>query len=838
MQNLSPRPDRFHFRPSPVSEPDDKCDTPPRKLSYNASSSLTQSLAGRSVDPKAPFTGSDRPSVKEALGQQVRNFKASAQGAQFGKEFNQLYELILGDNGRGIRDMLLKEGVEDPLSAVYQLGAANRVALLTGFKVPVPNGSRANPENPRDFHGIQETDGPLGVAVLALACLRTKKPVSVICDRETQLLVEACLRELDGQRAVDAVQFLTYEALGPEEATAAANGIAATLMESGTDLLIPIETAGRTVEGVARSMAGIDISGYNPDYDTLICTLSPQMKVIAIGDGGNEAGFGGTVTGVPPAANGKEMQAVTGAHYSVRARVSNWGALILAFGLARLAAVPKHEMPTVEQHNAAIRAMLRAGAVDGCTKNTDEGFDNGKYRTGVDGMTVEVNGELYQRCVNTFSETPIEFPLGRFPEWDEPLTVMFLDSSDGVFIAAEKMIPYLEAQLGRKVIQFVLYADHGNAPYGPKTLDQIEQCVAEALGNLSEISDAEVVTACNTACTGILGLERRGVKVSAINLVVNSSNVIVNDPYQRVALLSTGAMAGSGLFQTLIQHGLTTRGVEKQFGVFGCPGWAEIVNERALSSDDPETRTRALAVIKTALASLPTDLDAIYLCCTHFPALTNVIREIYTDIRESVGIRVPFVIVDPIKKQAETAVRHLSKGGFNERPIRSDQPIVVLTTGDVDKVRTSAQILLGRTDIDVRSTATISARVIDRQINELHAAARDHQAGDDPSNLVLKTTALLERIAKQPELMKLSSLDFLVDRLSLFADPEESEVSDDTREVVRTIVTSQILPMVAELNFPAGASARHGQWKTELLDQIERNFVAEAVESAELELAG
>jgi hypothetical protein len=536
------------------------------KPSYVATSALTFTLANRSPKPKTPFLGSDRPSLRKALGEDVRAFSDGPDGATFNREFWELYSRhIVGGNAYGVRDLMIKAGIGNPLTALYRFGKAESVAILTGFKVPV-QGANAR----LGYVGIQETDGPLGVAFMALGCLQTKKPVSVICDKETLPMVEACLRELAGEDAVRAVRFLIYEAQG-EGAQAAANAIATALGESRTDLLIPIEVAGRNSHGVARNIGGIDITHLNPDYDTLVQTLAHQMDVIAIGNIGNEAGFGGSVTGVPKAFNGKDIQAATAADYVVPATVSNWGGYLMYVGLMRLAGKSKTDMPSVEKHDDAVRAMFAAGAVDGFTRNADEAFFDGKQRTGVDGMSINVNRGVYLASTLAPGTGPIHFPLGRFPEWDKPVTVMMLDSSDGVFYAAKVAIPYLDAQLpGQKT--YVLFGDHGNAPYGPKTPEQIESHVGNALSILRKFSDAPVVFACNTACIALDRLERRGIPTSDINLVKNSSNVIVTDPHKRAAVLATVAMADSGLYQAFITQGIAERNlVEKDVRVYGCP---------------------------------------------------------------------------------------------------------------------------------------------------------------------------------------------------------------------------------------------------------------------------
>jgi len=248
----------------------------------------------------------------------------------------------------------------------------------------------------------------LGAAMIALACLESRRPVSVVCDHHTQALVEACLTELSGPTAVFDVTFFSFEPGNAARVALRCRQIATILTGGGRmPLIIPIETAGRTADGIARSMRGIDITAFNPNFDQLAAELlQVKCPMLAIGDGGNELGMG-AVTGVPPATNGLPMQADFAAHFVVKATVSNWGGYFL-YATDKLLRGQGDQMPRVDQHDRAIGEMLRLGAVDGFTLSSDPTFISAEGRpTAVDGLPLSTHSEVWSKCLD-FAQSPIQ----------------------------------------------------------------------------------------------------------------------------------------------------------------------------------------------------------------------------------------------------------------------------------------------------------------------------------------------------------------------------------------------------------------------------------------------
>lgn len=215
-----------------------------------------------------------------------------------------------------------------------------RVVLFTGFVVPntYPRG---------------ENDGPLGAVALARALRRLGFAPEIHVDPEVletvrwllaELGAEVCARPIDSARPVQPESF---------------------------DIAVAIEKPGRNAVGVMHTFDGFRIEGGSKSIDESFAAFGDAGKLtIAIGDQGNEVGFGllGEAVGaINPATRtctcgcGQGIAAATPAQYLVPAAVSNWGAYALVAALAILAGQPSLCLRPDEE-----RRMLHVCAVRGC----------------------------------------------------------------------------------------------------------------------------------------------------------------------------------------------------------------------------------------------------------------------------------------------------------------------------------------------------------------------------------------------------------------------------------------------------------------------------------------
>lgn len=245
--------------------------------------------------------------------------------------------------------------------------AGHAAALLSRMPEAAPvllaTGAGALPHLP---HG--ETDGPPGVVFLARALhsLRRAQPVLLTEARMTAPLKAAAA-------AVDLsapIEPLPEGAPSPE-------GPGGVLRRHRPVALVVVEKLGENERGVIHDMSGSDVSASHASLAALILAAKEAgILTVAIGDRGNEVGFG-LVAGALPASAlhrrrcacpcGGTILCTVATEALVVAAVSNWGAYAVTAALALLNG--REDLLPEPAAEAAVReACVGAGARDGVTR--------------------------------------------------------------------------------------------------------------------------------------------------------------------------------------------------------------------------------------------------------------------------------------------------------------------------------------------------------------------------------------------------------------------------------------------------------------------------------------
>jgi len=221
--------------------------------------------------------------------------------------------------------------------------------IITGFPV-LPN-------------RVCETDGPPGATVLAKTLQGLRLKPLFIADEVCASVVRAI------SETVPVFAFPTKD----ESARAKAEQL---LSEYKPSLMISIERPGWNKKKVYHTMAGLNISDVVGKTDYLFKLASRhEVVTVAVGDGGNELGFG-TVAQVvekfvPYGTKcqckcGGGIAAATRADSLVVSRVSNWG----AYGIAGCVCLLKELNYAHDGKNELklLRRVNQAGGLDSVTK--------------------------------------------------------------------------------------------------------------------------------------------------------------------------------------------------------------------------------------------------------------------------------------------------------------------------------------------------------------------------------------------------------------------------------------------------------------------------------------
>ena len=243
------------------------------------------------------------------------------------------------------------------------------VLIVTGFRV-LPT-------------MVQETDGPPGALILARTLMDLGAEVLLAIEEESYSILRSGLDEVGIKcRIVPLpvnVDLTNYSR--------------SFFDEYAIDLLIFVEKAGSNDVGVYHNMLGVDVTQYHAKVEALLYEAQRRgCSVIAIGDGGNEVGFGlirkavelfvprGRSCGCPCR---RGIASSSKADLVIVSSASNIGCYAVSCAISILEGKPWPHNRDLEVR--LLRAMIDAGAIDGMT---------GKGEMKVDGIPVEVTASI------------------------------------------------------------------------------------------------------------------------------------------------------------------------------------------------------------------------------------------------------------------------------------------------------------------------------------------------------------------------------------------------------------------------------------------------------------
>ena len=274
--------------------------------------------------------------------------------------------------------------------ALLTLEKGSSITILTGFCVTerLVDG-RTVP--------VAETDGPPGAVLAGETLRKLSYDVSYVADPVTCDVLRACLKSIEADDAC----VHTFDSRHDEkEQVAEAQRL---IDELKPKAMLAGELCSRSwYDGIRRNMKGTNINQWNPPVDEMLVQFKGRGTIIAIGDGGNEAGMANLKERIPLALDGTTIMASD--IYSdipITSWNSNLGLQAVASAVAAIEG--RFDLiPTGEQVTKTIEAALDAGAVEGITVGKPENSVNGLYATrGVDGFAPYVHAADQEKLRST-----------------------------------------------------------------------------------------------------------------------------------------------------------------------------------------------------------------------------------------------------------------------------------------------------------------------------------------------------------------------------------------------------------------------------------------------------
>lgn len=241
------------------------------------------------------------------------------------------------------------------------------------------------------------------------------------------------------------------------------------------------------------------------------------------------------------------------------------------------------------------------------------------------------------------------------------------------------VLRHVRQQLPHESLIYI--ADSAYAPYGGKT-------EAEVLARTLAIGDflvaqgvKAIVVACNTAtAAAIAALRQRYPEMPVVGVEPGLKPAARESQSRIVGVLATERTLASERFRALESSIAASTGV--RFLARPCPGLADQVEKGELRS------AATVALVRRYIAPLiASGADVLVLGCTHYPFLTEVIR----NVAHAVGAS-RLVIVDTGDAVARQLCRRLDEHGWTQD--RGVQSVQGYTTGSMSSLRSAFRKLL------------------------------------------------------------------------------------------------------------------------------------------------
>jgi glutamate racemase len=266
-----------------------------------------------------------------------------------------------------------------------------------------------------------------------------------------------------------------------------------------------------------------------------------------------------------------------------------------------------------------------------------------------------------------------------------PQTALSNDASIGVFdsgVGGLTVVRALRRCLPRE--RFVYLGDTARLPYGTKSKESVVRYSLQAAGNLARHDIKCLVVACNTASALALDELRAALApLPVVGVIEAGAEAGVSASRSgRIAVIATESTVRQGAYQRAI----TARRPDAITISQACPLFVSLAEEGWISG--PIVAAIAHRYLDHAFAGLPNPErpDTLVLGCTHFPVLTDALREV---------IGADVTIVDSAQTTAVLLEQQLRKAGLLSRSATGS--LRLLATDSRERFARVGAVFLGET---------------------------------------------------------------------------------------------------------------------------------------------
>lgn len=609
---------------------------------------------------------------------------------------NKAGELITVQPNADLHELSRKTVDENLLQAVDMIAHAGKVMIVTGRNTT---------------EGKVTIDGPVSAALAAHALYESRKVPVILCDAINQKLIRRLL-DLINPKCARYIKYLPVNEVNGKLFAALSKHI----VTQEPDVTLYIDVPGRNDSGHYFDEDGKSIGMANVAFDQALNIQNKLGKdTIAICRTVNNAGMAGMKKSVM--VDGEDIRArlesalpllvsdVIDGTAALMELVSNACTDLNAFTPDKLQDLLKEAINITEDKAFTAPAMRRIGR-------------RLEPRSDAAPVTVEL------RACNVANLEALQKLLGaRQVMWPASLEklkiegadtryVVLYDSGDGVLIACDDFLGFVRAR-SQMHLKVHLVADHKETSYGEQKPDALFKIVVNGMVFSAMLGPEGIVMVCNTACTVDLRnrvlkiiehtlkkLGKATTKVEIVDLISTVAQAIIDEGGSRPVLLSTENTAKSKKYNVTVNRIAQEYEIpQPDMLVIGCgdkvnrPGHdlAGLITKEAYLTKNVNYPL-LLREVNRYCEQIPLNATSIWLCCTHFPILRDLIREIMNERLLAQGLPPDSIpIIDPIEFQVEATIATLRKA----KPLLKDYSripdIAVATTGLFGEVTTKVK---------------------------------------------------------------------------------------------------------------------------------------------------
>ncbi|MDP1779429.1 MAG: glutamate racemase [Anaerolineales bacterium] len=222
----------------------------------------------------------------------------------------------------------------------------------------------------------------------------------------------------------------------------------------------------------------------------------------------------------------------------------------------------------------------------------------------------------------------------------------------------------------------IYFGDQGHVPYGPRSMEQIQNFSEGITKFLLKHDSKIIVVACNTASAAALKYLRATFPgISFVGMEPAIKPAAETTKTGRVGVLATPATFQGALYASVVER----FGAEVELFQHTCPGLVGQIEKGDL--DSSATRT----ILENALKPmLDKNIDTVVLGCTHYPFVIPLIEQI---VGENVRV------IDPAPSVARQVRRLLEADGMKNQSGK-DGRVRYITSGDGASMKSMLIVLL------------------------------------------------------------------------------------------------------------------------------------------------